>query len=206
MKDILVKRKEAERRKRVERILRAGGKLFLKKGYANTTMRDICQRAELSTGAVYFYFTGKDEIYTNICEESFHVLLDMFRNAVKDLPSPMDRLNELKKTYLKFYTTCHDRWLLLTSGFRNAGLSHELMERIEQLDVQTLSVPHETIIDLLEEKGLAQKYDSMEITIALWASIEGLLTIHNQGYFKNTQLTLDQLVDTQLDIFLKGLQ
>ncbi len=206
MKDILIKRKEAERRERVKRILGAGRKLFLKKGYANTTMRDICQGAELSTGAVYFYFKGKDEIYAKICEESFHVLLDMFRNAVKDPPTTMERLDALKKTYLKFYTTCHDQWLLLTGGFRNAGLSPELMERLEQLHVQTLSVLNETIIDLLEEKGLSQKYDSMEITIALWASVEGLLTIHNQGYFKNTTLTLEQLVDTQFDIFFRGLQ
>jgi AcrR family transcriptional regulator len=206
MKDILAKRKEAERRARIETILRAGRKLFLKKGYSNTTMRDICQASELSTGAVYFYFKGKDEIYARICEESFHILLEMFKNAVKDLPSPMDRLHSLKAAYLKFYSRCNDRWLMLNSGFRNASLAPELLDRIEQLDVQTLSVPHETVIDLLEEKGLSQQYDCMEITIALWASVEGLLTIHNQGYFKNTQLTLEQLVDTQINIFFKGLQ
>ena len=60
MNTVTAKRKEGDRQERIQRILKAGGKLFLEKGYLNTTMRDICREAELSTGAVYFYFKGKD--------------------------------------------------------------------------------------------------------------------------------------------------
>ena len=206
MKDILARRKQAERRERITRILGAGRNLFLRKGYASTTMRDICEAAELSTGAVYFYFSGKDEIYASICEESFHVLLDMFDTALKETTAPLERLHAMKSAYLAFYTDHHERWVMLNSGFRNAGLPDELFKTLEALDHRGISLLHDTVSALLDEKNIAGKYDSRKITMALWASAEGLLTLHNQKYFEYTQTTLEEMLNMQIAIFLRGLQ
>ncbi len=97
MKKVTAKRKEGERQDRIQSILRAGGKLFLKKGYLNTTMRDICMEAELSTGAVYFYFKGKEEIYAEICVESLNILLTLFQDVVKNNEIPVDRIFGFEK-------------------------------------------------------------------------------------------------------------
>ena len=47
--------------RRVE-ILDAAGKCFLEKGFHNTTMQDIYNASGLSPGAVYNYFSSKDDI------------------------------------------------------------------------------------------------------------------------------------------------
>jgi AcrR family transcriptional regulator len=47
---------------RRQQILMAAWKCFSEKGYHETTMRDISKSLGLSTGAVYRYFKGKDEI------------------------------------------------------------------------------------------------------------------------------------------------
>ncbi|MCP4714252.1 MAG: TetR/AcrR family transcriptional regulator [Deltaproteobacteria bacterium] len=204
MKEILSKRKEAERQKRVGRILRASRKLFLKKGYTNTTMRDVCREAALSTGAVYFYFNGKDEIYASICEETFRLLLGMFREAHSDALAPLDNLIAMKDAYLAFYTDHYDRWVMLCN-FRTVELPDVLLHRLEELDAQGLALLYETVDALLQEKGLSQSYDCREVSVALWASVEGLLTLHHHGQLVHVDKTLEEMVDMQHRIFIQGL-
>lgn len=48
-------------RQRVE-ILRAAGRLFRERGFADTGMRDIAEAADLSAANLYHYFRGKDEL------------------------------------------------------------------------------------------------------------------------------------------------
>jgi AcrR family transcriptional regulator len=56
---------EARRRQ----ILSAALRSFAKQGFHRTTMQDIFREAELSPGAVYSYFTGKDELIAAIIGE-----------------------------------------------------------------------------------------------------------------------------------------
>src|SRR5207237_4793311 len=45
-----------------ERILDAALRLFRKRGFDQTTMRDIAAEAEVATGAAYYYFSSKEEM------------------------------------------------------------------------------------------------------------------------------------------------
>ena len=54
---------EKQRQTRIRTIVRAARKLFLKKGYHATTIRDICRKSGLSNGTLYFYFENKDALY-----------------------------------------------------------------------------------------------------------------------------------------------
>lgn len=205
VQDVLAKRKSAERQERIDRILAAAGDLFLEKGYTNTTIRDICHAAQLSTGAVYFYFKGKDAIYTSICEESFHVVMDMFRKSIAGVEGPLERLRALTLAYVEFYSTHNERWLLLSS-FRTVGLSQVLFDRLEKLDFEAISLARDTVKDLLDAKSLSEKYTPQQVTLALWASIEGLMDLHKRKYFTYMNTTLKEMVDLQLQVFLRGLE
>ncbi len=205
MKEILENRHRAEREARENTIVSAARKLFLEKGYHNTTMRDICDAAKLSTGAVYFYFGGKDDIYTRICEESFHVLLEMLSENIHKVTSARERLTSLKDAYLRFYVEQHDRWVMLSSGFRNVNLSTQLQEKLEKLHSSALELVHKTVDSLLQEHRISPGMSTQEITFGLWASVEGLLILHDQKYFEDMSTSLSEMVDKQMAVFLKGL-
>jgi AcrR family transcriptional regulator len=59
---------EAHVEARRSQILDAACKCFSDKGFHQTTVRDICDRAGLSAGAVYGYFKSKDEILEAVGE------------------------------------------------------------------------------------------------------------------------------------------
>jgi AcrR family transcriptional regulator len=54
---------------RRRQILSAALRAFARQGFHRTTMHDIFREAELSPGAVYSYFTGKDELIAAIIGE-----------------------------------------------------------------------------------------------------------------------------------------
>ncbi len=59
---------EEHRDARRQHIILAAYRCFGEKGFHKTTMRDICREADLSPGAVYNYFPGKDDILEALAE------------------------------------------------------------------------------------------------------------------------------------------
>ncbi len=45
-----------------QKIFEAGMRLFQEKGFINTTLQDICEKAGVSKGTIFNYFTSKEDI------------------------------------------------------------------------------------------------------------------------------------------------
>lgn len=72
---------EAHIEARRNQILLAAATCFSRKGFHQTTIRDICQEAALSAGAVYGYFKGKEEIIDAIAEMGRRNTRDFLESA-----------------------------------------------------------------------------------------------------------------------------
>lgn len=76
----------------VEKILEVSKRLFLEKGYDNTTIQDIVDGlGGLTKGAIYHHFKSKDEIMNALGDKLF------FENNPFDLVKGRDDLNGLQK-------------------------------------------------------------------------------------------------------------
>ena len=75
---------------RRQQILLAACICMSKKGFRQTSMKEICRTAELSPGAVYGYFKSKDDILRTLAE-------DGVRHS-KELLDDLDQAQELRPT------------------------------------------------------------------------------------------------------------
>jgi AcrR family transcriptional regulator len=78
MDNITLTRKEKEKIKHREEILRVSLKLFSEKGFHSVSMQDIAARAEFSVGTLYNFFQSKEQLFTellNDCAEKVYQLL-----------------------------------------------------------------------------------------------------------------------------------
>ena len=66
---------------RQEQIINAAVACFSRKGFHQTTMKDICEEAGLSPGAVYNYFPGKEDIVARCAEMSLQRNMEMFAST-----------------------------------------------------------------------------------------------------------------------------
>ena len=70
-----------------EEILRAAHRCFHKKGYSNTTMRDILKEANISAGGLYNYFSGKEEMLQELVKEGRDSSKKIFDEVLEDWQS-----------------------------------------------------------------------------------------------------------------------
>ena len=77
--------------KTIEQILSISYRLFLEKGYEQTTIQDIINELGMSKGAIYHHFKSKEEILHAIGDRGFNErnTFQKFKNA--------ERLNGLEK-------------------------------------------------------------------------------------------------------------
>jgi AcrR family transcriptional regulator len=67
-----------------ERIIDASIRLFLAKGFAGATTKELTDAAGVAKGTLYWYFSGKDQILDEILEKFSHELYDQAFEKVKN--------------------------------------------------------------------------------------------------------------------------
>jgi len=66
------------REDRKEEILSAALELFAKQGITHTTMQDIAQKANISKGLIYNYFSSKEDLLNELIKSFINHLYDFF--------------------------------------------------------------------------------------------------------------------------------
>jgi AcrR family transcriptional regulator len=96
-----IRERQSRERETVRRkILNAARTLFLNESYANVSMRKIAEQIEYSPGAIYSYFTSKEDIFFALAEEGLQ-LVRTHCSAASHANSALERVRE---AFWRFYT------------------------------------------------------------------------------------------------------
>lgn len=75
------------------KLLDAAHELMLSKGYAATSVEDVCRAAQLTKGSFFHYFKNKEELGRQVADEFYHRAQEGFAPLVADLKDPLDRIH-----------------------------------------------------------------------------------------------------------------
>ena len=78
-------RREANKRKCRQKILKASRRLFREYGYENTMIDDVAKRAEVSKATLYNYFPNKDSLLVGTMDE----VTDSFKKFISEFDPEM---------------------------------------------------------------------------------------------------------------------
>ncbi len=108
----IVERREKEKNRMKEKIIKASIKIFVKNGYENTSMRKIAQEIEYSPTTIYLYFKNKTELFYHIHESLFEKL---YKNLLSktDFETPIERLRFIAKSFVSFAINNKESYRLL---------------------------------------------------------------------------------------------
>ncbi|WP_321505462.1 TetR/AcrR family transcriptional regulator [Breoghania sp.] len=95
--DIRVVQNEDLKQKRREQICDAALELFLEKGFASTTIRDICARSGVNQASIYDYIANKNDILRRLLNQLW------FRPDVTPLPELLGQLDRDLEDVLREY-------------------------------------------------------------------------------------------------------
>jgi AcrR family transcriptional regulator len=85
------------------RILDSALELFREKGFDATTMRDIAQKAQVATGAAYYYYPSKDAIVADFYQRSCEEMQPRIEAALEHAKGLENRLRELIGVKLTYF-------------------------------------------------------------------------------------------------------
>src|SRR6202171_4368348 len=183
-----------------QHVLETALKLFRRRGFERTTMRDIAEAAGLSLGAAYHYFRSKDELvvaYYESMQSEHERLVQAAYPPDADLKS---RLLMLFRTKLDLLG--RDR-KLLAALFGNLGdVSHPL----SVFSKKTAAIRERSIsqfVAVLDEPSIPNDLRGV-LGRALWLSHLGvfLFFIHDGS---PKQIRTHKLVDTLVDLVASGI-
>lgn len=97
-------RKEREKRARQQDILKAARELFAAKGFRDTTLDEIAQKAEFGKGTLYNYFASKEDIFHAIIDQAIENSIAMAHECVDsdgDVRTKLTRYAQASMLYIR---------------------------------------------------------------------------------------------------------
>ena len=161
---------EAERRAQIMRAARA---LFVERGFPNTRMEDVAKRAQLSKGAIYFYFGSKAELFNALVDAEHQQTIRFLEEASSDPRSAAEKLIDVGVKYLDYFAG-------LKSPPRFFMIMGEVALRDEGVRSRVTEIHNrfvDAVAELLQEgidSGHFRPLDPTAVALMLKAFIDGL--------------------------------
>lgn len=157
------------------RIVEAAKQVFDEKGYRQATMDDIARKLGVSKGALYLYFTGKDELFYAICKTGPLALKEILHSTFRDRTDPAESVVEFFDKMLNQYgSNLGLSFEILSEASRNPPLRKVLKETQDEftavmVDFLREGRKRELVPDSLDLRSLSHAL------IALWNGIETMI-------------------------------
>jgi AcrR family transcriptional regulator len=168
---------EARRRQ----ILSAALRCFAREGFHRTTMQDIFREAELSPGAVYSYFTSKDELIVAIVAATMSFAAESAAVVGEPLPDgrlrrPGEALAEIIERYQDFELGTVVERARIFPNLVGEQQRNPQLNAVVRLGIESLRAGFETLARAAQERGeLDPALDPAEFSRLPISLMQGLL-------------------------------
>jgi TetR/AcrR family transcriptional regulator len=201
-------RKVRKRAEREDRILKAAQELILAQGFANTTIDEIADRADVSKGAVYLHYRTKDDIYFSIVANALETMRDMFEGAAEGQSSGLEKFRAIGYSFYEYTTRFPD----YSSILYDANSPRLCDSLASEKNCQSLNDQIGTLmigsIELGRQDGsIRSDVDPTTAAMIISSSLQGLLKnlVAENGTVRSMGLDQGQLVDTAIDLYGRSL-
>jgi TetR/AcrR family transcriptional regulator, cholesterol catabolism regulator len=188
---------QEEQAKRRHEIFHQVVPVFLKKGFQETSMREIAEAAGLGKSTLYDYFKTKDEILVYFFEDQLNDLTaEAQRIAVENCTADV-RLRKIMNAYIESLQA--NKSLFMKMSVESQRLKPQSQRQIQQ----RRHIYQDMIRALIDEgvrEGIFRRVDSL---LAARLLISGMAPVI---YTSRVTGTPQEMLNETLDIFLKGIE
>ena len=174
-----------------QRLLIAAKQEFLKHGFEKASLRRICTNTNLSTGAVYFFFASKEELFCRLVQKTTEQMEELAAQLLAIEWNSPDAGVENDMRLIEFLYHHRDEMQLLlekANGTRYEGFRQELLQRMEKIFLRFF------------QKFGAPEVEPVLIRLITQMRFGSYLELLNGGYSMEHMLQLSR----QLGIYADG--
>jgi AcrR family transcriptional regulator len=182
----------------IAKILTAAASLFVVKNYAEVTMEQIAEAANVSKGALYHHFASKEELYLALMHADLAEKRALFRQAIDSATGCRERLRRLTTSFFNL-PAARRRTISLVRRDINVFEGPARTELVRAYQAALPELVEHIIRDGIRDGELAPT-DPRLLSWHFVAMVEVTLTPYADTLFKET----DSRVDYLLDLFFSG--
>jgi AcrR family transcriptional regulator len=167
-----VAKREEQNEKRRQDILSASLELFVEKGYAGTTVRDISAATGTSNGLLFHYFATKEKILAELADHAMAGVASAAALLSSGLP-PLDIFQKITEAVFMAYRTSHGRnlFLLVNQIKTQSSIPPNAKKAVTSIDAIESSLP---VIRKGQRAGTIKAGNPLGLAIAFWGAVQGI--------------------------------
>ena len=171
--------------------------VFAKKGFHETSMREIAESAGLGKSTLYDYFKTKDEILLYFFEDQIIELTEAAQRIALQNIAADERLRQVMTTHLEFLQANK-------SLFMKLSLEAQRLKLESQKQIQKKRHAYQDLIRGLIEEGIREgAFRKIDPLLAARMLINTLAPV---VYTSRPTGTAHEMMEETMDIFLKGIE
>jgi len=184
-------------RDRRQQLIDAAVRVFMEKGFHETTVRDIGKAADLTQGTIYNYVRSKDDILYLACDHVVTAYQDAVRHSLASLGEREDALEAILRAVIETMYDYQDYILLIyhESHALNRDSLHSILARVEEF------------VDFIKEAMAAAGVHDSGTTMHIWANIVTFLPtmVALRRWLLRRVQSREEVIDALVVFMLKGL-
>jgi AcrR family transcriptional regulator len=194
-------RKDREKLARKESIIDAAEEIIKLKGFKNSTMDEIAEKAELGKGTLYLYFNSKTSIYLAICDRGSRLLNQKMAKVITMNIKGIGMVKEMGHVYLNFIQS-YPIYFNAFNFFESSLSEDKLVESAIVDDLQEHSVEAMTYVVRalqigMQDGSIRNTYDPKELGIIFWGASRGVIQV---AFMKENRKSLKILNDVTFSL------
>jgi len=182
-------------------IVAAATHLFARRGFAETSMRQIAEAAGVSKAAIYHHFRDKDRLYRSLLEEAIDSLTGAMKRVLDDGPAPA-ALAHAVALHLQFATEHADLLrVLVAEELRPTDPRKRMGNVIARHREEELAI-FQTVL----ERGIARGEFKPVDPVLSARALSAVIHVLDVGMLSADQpLPVSETVGNMMDVLLNGL-
>jgi len=176
---------------------RAASKLFEKKGYLETSLRDISAAAKISKGGIYHYFSNKHEILYFILDKYMDVQLSGLEEELKEMSDSVSKIQFIMFRHLKLYNKNVPEAKALLIDAHN--LPSKYFKIVAVKEKKYTQIVTDVLLEFFDGQVPMDKIKAISYTMF------GMCNSIMYWYDPKGPVTLEELSEICYNIFLRGI-
>jgi len=182
-------------------------KVFAEKGLKSAKIADIAAEAGIGKGTVYEYFSGRDEIFIDACNQMIADITADIKEVASSGRSPTEKIRAMTRTALEFSDKFTPEMSAFITDFWAEGIRKQYQPEKGLINIKPVYDEfRETYKRILQDGincGEFRPIDTHMFASALIGIIDGLQI---QWVLDPQTFHFREMADTLIDLFLNGIK
>jgi AcrR family transcriptional regulator len=198
-----MQRKDKELQLRHQIIIDAASELFAAKGYHNTTMDDVAEKAELAKATLYKLCPAKENLYMDVLKNIFEQFNTIAESSMQGRSSLKDKLTGYVKNLITHFIAKADFFRLLIKEMNEVQLPETGSKQLMEVHGKLNSILIEELKAGIKRKEI-RNVDPVKTACIFNHMVFG--SHLNNFYGLNDGKKIDETVTFLIDLLFQGIE